>query len=1176
MAIEVVPFSSTGNLETIVNQTAGSVTNGSFTVDLNIGSDITGSGTAAFQTDDLLLLFHSVEQNRGSTIPDEAAGNTHNTANFSPSIRYGALSTFTSSGFIDLGYSHSLQGTSRRLCVGAYALVVPSTDTLQNGTLRMTYTGLGSGPTARTCTLKCFILRGVDVSDFASASSLGVAVARSSASTTPDNDGDMEWVSPTSGSGFTSSNYTGTITQFLHGSVRRNGGILNSGLNNADPEDSTNNTVPTSTLPGAWEQDTEGTVTEGGQDGSGGNSSHRRVTYFNTNRTFSGLSYPYAFRMVQGSAHSDTNSGGTLSVILREDSTSTVETASVTGSYSVQNSDSVQGDYGVQASSPVTASYSVQVSTPVTASYSVEISTPVTASYSVEVSAPVSGSYSVQASASVSASYSVEVSTEVTASYSVQVSTPVSSSYSVQVSTPVSADYSVQTTLSNQVVANYGLKSSTEVQSDYSVLVEESVSADYFVETTPTAQVAADYGVQSSTNVQSDYGVRVEKSVSSSYDVQSSAAESTQVSASYALQVSDDVQADYGVKVSSEVAASYGLQVSPDVTADYSVQRILSDQVDSDYAVRNSSPVSASYSLTFSRDVLGDYGVQSESTVQSDYAIANSTEIGASYAVDDGITNASVTLLDSIPIQSVGTAQTTLSFSAIGQSQFAGQSLVIALVGVGEFRAGIGDNWDLHHPFFIHSPSMDEVTNTLSTNNSTPPEFVHSSVNQSLSEGFCYLAYRQIQASDTFKTYDVTVDIPANSTGNFVGGVLLRVNNGVIPSSWPKHRNQLNLTQGIAYTTPAQNYDANSLILNLIAFHNDESGGVVTPEKGIEELYQSNVVNKGGQSSPRGLIAEEPVGDSALTNRSQVFTLPNGLAPPSVQIVSFNFEIQVGETQTHQVSAEYVVQGASTTSVITGSYGVGGTDTATATYSVQTTDSVAVGSDYAVKPEAAVSADYAVTTSDQVAGDYALQVQQPVSGSYGVTNSEEVDGDYAVLNSRIVTANYLVATANVEFSSVTASYGVTAETEVGATYGVGQSAQVDADYAVLNEPSVSADYGVQVQSPVSASYALQATESVGATFSVKNTQAVESDYAVKNSEQVTGEYLVQQLDVQGQVSASYDVGVPQIRNIGASYAVSGQTTVNQETVLGEYVVRNDAYVAEKALRQLGYLKQRTK
>ena len=800
-------------------------------------------------------------------------------------------------------------------------------------------------------------------------------------------------------------------------------------------------------------------------------------------------------------------------------------TTIVTGSYSVQNSDSVQGDYGVQTSSPVTASYSVQVSTPVTASYS------------VEVSAPVSGSYSVQASASVSASYSVEVSTEVTASYSVQVSTPVSSSYSVQVSTPV--------------------------------------SADYFVETTPTAQVAADYGVQSSTNVQSDYGVRVEKSVSSSYDVQSSAAESTQVSASYALQVSDDVQADYGVKVSSEVAASYGLQLSPDVTAGYSVQRILSDQVDSDYAVRNSSPVSASYSLTFSRDVLGDYAVQSESTVQSDYAIANSTEIGASYVVDDGITNASVTLLDSIPIQSVGTAQTTLSFSAIGQSQFAGQSLVIALVGVGEFRNSSNQNWNVNYPFFSHSPSMDEVTNTLSTN-TTAPEFVKTSFNPSLSEDFCYLAYRQIQASDTFKTYDVTVDIPYNSTGNFVGGVLLRVNNGVVPSSWPKHRHQTSLIQGISYTTPAQNYDANSLILTLVGFHDDESGGVVTPEKGIEELYQSNVVNKGGQTSPRGLIAEEPVGNSALTNRSQVFTLPTGLAPPLVQILSFNFEIQAGETQTQQVSAEYVVQGASTTSVITGSYGVGGTDTATATYSVQSTDTVAVGSDYAVKPEAAVSADYAVTTSDQVAGDYALQVQQPVSGSYGVTNSEEVDGDYAVLNSRIVTSNYLVATENVEFASVTASYGVTAETEVSGTYGVGQSAQVDADYAVMNEPSVSADYGVQVQSPVSASYALQATESVGATFSVQNTQAVESDYAVKNSEQVTGEYLVQQLDVQGQVSASYDVGVPQIRNIGASYAVSGQITVNQETVLGEYVVRNDAYVAEKALRQLGYLKQRTK
>lgn len=1070
MAIEVVPFSSSNNLEAVVNQrdSQGTLTNGSFNVDLNIGSDITGGGTAAFQTDDLLLLFHTVEQTRDNLIPEEDTGNTHNTANFSPSISYGVFGSHTSNGFIDLGYAHSSQNGSRRLCVGAYALVIPSTDTLQNGTLRMTYTGLGAPADAnRTCTLKCFILRGVDVSDFASASSLGVAVARSSASTSPDNDGDMEWVSPTSGSGFTSSNYSGTITQFLHGSVRRNGAILADASGpievNASPEDSTNNTLPTTTVPGSWEQDTEGTVTEGGQDGSGGNSSHRRVTYFNTNRTFSGLSYPYAFRMIHSDTHTDTNSGGTLSIVLREASTGTVETASVTGSYSVQNSDSVQGDYGVQTSSPVTASYSVQVSTP--------------------------------------------------------------------------------------------------------------VSADYSVQTTPSAQVAADYGVQSSTEVQSDYGVRVEESVSASYDVESSTVESTQVSASYALQVSDDVQADYGVKVSSEVAASYSLQVSPDVTADYSVQRILSDQVDSDYAVRNSSPVSASYGLTVSRDVQGDYGVQSESTVQSDYAIANFQEIGASYVVDDGITNASVTLLDSIPIQSVGTAQTTLSFSAIGQSQFAGQSLVIALVGVGEFQAVGGGNWNQYHPFFSHSPAMNEVTNTLSTTTAAP-EFVHGTSASNESNAFCYLAYRQISASDTFKSYDVTVDIPLTAGGNFVGGVLLRVNNGVIPSSWPKHRNQISINSGTAYTTPAQNYDANSLILSLLAFHDDESGSVVTSEKGIEELYQSNITNRGGLQSPRGLITEEPVGNVALTNRSQVYSLPTGMTP--VKLLLFNFEIQAGETQTQQVSAEYVVQGVPVTSPVTGSYGVGGTDTATATYSVQSTDTVAVGSDYAVKPEAAVSADYAVTTSDQVAGDYALQVQQPVSGSYGVTNSEGVDGDYTVLNSRIVTANYLVATANVQFASVTASYGVTVETEVGATYGVGQSAQVDADYAVLNEPSVSADYGVQVQSPVSASYALQATESVGATFSVQNTQAVESDYAVKNSEQVTGEYLVQQLDVQGQVSASYDVGVPQVRNIGASYAVSGQTTVNQETVLGEYVVRNDAYVAEKALRQLGYLKQRTK
>ena len=159
MAIEVVPFSSSNNLEAVVNQrdSQGTLTNGSFNVDLNIGSDITGGGTAAFQTDDLLLLFHTVEQTKDNLIPEEATGNTHNTANFSPSISYGFLGSFTSTGFIDLGYAHSIQGSDRRLCVGAYALVIPSTDTLQNGTLRMTYTGLGApGDANRTCTLKCF------------------------------------------------------------------------------------------------------------------------------------------------------------------------------------------------------------------------------------------------------------------------------------------------------------------------------------------------------------------------------------------------------------------------------------------------------------------------------------------------------------------------------------------------------------------------------------------------------------------------------------------------------------------------------------------------------------------------------------------------------------------------------------------------------------------------------------------------------------------------------------------------------------------------------------------------------------------------------------------------------------------------------------------------------------
>lgn len=1002
-----------------------------------------------FQAGDIVVYLHSHE-GRKAALNAPATGNTHSSSDDSVTI---SINGGADSDMVDIGLVRG--GNDNKQSSGAWAFTLPTGQTLQDIVVSHTSSNQPGQDHGRSHRL--LVVRGAE-DDFGSNLALGALVSNSSTASFPDQD-PVEWEQPSNAS-WTSTNYDSGVGVIWFASYRRDS-------TGVDPTTDPGGTVTrptttdfTGTSAGTGDGGFETNVTQG--------RGHAAITYFKMNflnyaviNSVWANSFTYGFVVEDG----DTNGGAGLGIFFREASTGTIETASVTGSYSVQNSDSVQGDYGVQTSSPVTASYSVQVST------------------------------------------------------------------------PVSADYSVQTTLSNQVVANYGLKSSTEVQSDYSVLVEESVS--------------------------------------SSYDVQSSAAESTQVSASYALQVSDDVQADYGVKVSSEVAASYGLQLSPDVTAGYSVQRILSDQVDSDYAVRNSSPVSASYSLTFSRDVLGDYAVQSESTVQSDYAIANSTEIGASYVVDDGITNASVTLLDSIPIQSVGTAQTTLSFSAIGQSQFAGQSLVIALVGVGEFRNSSNQNWNVNYPFFSHSPSMDEVTNTLSTN-TTAPEFVKTAFNFALSENFCYLAYRQIQASDTFKTYDVTVDIPYNSTGNFVGGVLLRVNNGVVPSSWPKHRHQTSLIQGISYTTPAQNYDANSLILTLVGFHDDESGGVVTPEKGIEELYQSNVVNRGGQSSPRGLIAEEPVGNSALTNRSQIFTLPTGLAPPSVQILSFNFEIQAGETQTQQVSAEYVVQGASTTSVITGSYGVGGTDTATATYSVQSTDTVAVGSDYAVKPEAAVSADYAVTTSDQVAGDYALQVQQPVSGSYGVTNSEEVDGDYAVLNSRIVTSNYLVATENVEFASVTVSYGVTAETEVSATYGVGQSAQVDADYAVMNEPFVSADYGVQVQSPVSASYALQATESVGATFSVQNTQAVESDYAVKNSEQVTGEYLVQQLDVQGQVSASYDVGVPQIRNIGASYAVSGQITVNQETVLGEYVVRNDAYVAEKALRQLGYLKQRTK
>ena len=1011
-----------------------------------------------FQAGDIVVYLHSVER-RKQSVEGPATGNIHNTFNHNVQI---SINGGTAVNMVDIGYFRG--GNSNRQASGAFAYTLPSGQTLQDIVVSHQISNQSGNNGNYGRSFRLLVVRGAEP-DYDNTSDLGVVVSRSSLASFPDQDS-IEWEQPSSAS-WNSTNYNSGVGVIWFASWRKDSSGVDP-TQDTDP-DAQNPTFITRPTTSEFTGSSAGTGDGGFETNVSHAGGHAALTYFqmgflshaNINGVWAnGNTYGFV------TDENDTNGGAGLGVFFREASTGTVETASVTGSYSVQNSDSVQGDYGVQTSSPVTASYSVQVSTP--------------------------------------------------------------------------------------------------------------VSADYSVQTTPSAQVSADYGVQSSTEVQSDYGVRVEESVSASYEVESSTVESTQVSASYALQVSDDVQADYGVKVSSEVAASYGLQVSPEVTADYSVQRILSDQVDSDYAVRNSSPVSASYSLTVSRDVLGDYGVQSESTVQSDYAIANFQEIGASYVVDDGITNASVTLLDSIPIQSVGTAQTTLSFSAIGQSQFAGQSLVIALVGVGEFRNTNTQNWNVNHPFFSHSPSMDEVTNTLSTNNSTAPEFVHSGLNFSLSENFCYLAYRQIQASDTFKTYDVTVDIPYNSTGNFVGGVLLRVNNGVIPSSWPKHRNQISLGTATNYTTPAQNYDANSLILTLISFDDDESGGVVTPEKGIEELYQSNVINKGGQSSPRGLIAEEPVGNSALTNRSQVFTLPSGLAPPTVRVLSFNFEIQAGETQTQQVSAEYVVQGVPVTSPVTGSYGVGGTDTATATYSVQSTDSVAVGSDYAVKPEAAVSADYAVTTSDQVAGDYALQVQQPVSGSYGVTNSEGVDGDYAVLNSRIVTANYLVATANVEFASVTASYGVTAETEVGATYGVGQSAQVDADYAVLNEPSVSADYGVQVQSPVSASYALQATESVGATFSVQNTQAVESDYAVKNSEQVTGEYLVQQLDVQGQVSASYDVGVPQVRNIGASYAVSGQTTVNQETVLGEYVVRNDAYVAEKALRQLGYLKQRTK
>lgn len=687
MAIEVVPFSSSNGLEAVVNQTdqAGTITNGSFNVDLNIGSDITGGSTAAFQTDDLLLLFHTVEQTKGNLIPDEATGNTHNTANFSPSISYGFLGSFTSNGFIDLGYSHSAQGSNatRRLCVGAYALVIPSTDTLQNGTLRMTYTGLGApAEAARTCTLKCFILRGVDVSDFASASSLGVAVARSSASTTPDNDGDMEWVSPTSGSGFTSSNYTGTITQFLHGSVRRNGAILADASGpievNASPEDSTNNTLPTTTVPGAWEQDTEGTVTQGGQDASSGSSSHRRVTYFNTNRTFSGLSYPYAFRMSHSDTHSDTNSGGTLSVILREASTSTPGTpASLTADYaiSVTGSPSTLGsEYAVTSTgteADLQSSYTVKLTgDPQTLSSSYAVTDPDQTStlgseYAVKDTsgtANLSGLYAVQSTgtpATLSSEYQVAVpdSEDLSSDYAVKVqgdAQSLTSSYAVKVqgSPPsLSSSYdiaSAQPGTPATLGSEYSVKSTGNPQ---------EVEADYSVTSTATvANLGGSYGVTSTGDPQtlsSGYAVTAPPngvSLGAEYTV-SVTGDEQEVSSAYAVTSSDE-QTLTGSYVISDpdainLSASYAVQSQgqdQDLTGTYGVTSASEDlpSLSSAYAVTSTGTaqtLDGSYLVSVAgqeADLLSDYAVTSSGTepeLTAGYAITSIVDVDNSYAI---------------------------------------------------------------------------------------------------------------------------------------------------------------------------------------------------------------------------------------------------------------------------------------------------------------------------------------------------------------------------------------------------------------------------------------------------------------------------------------------------------------------------------------------------------------
>lgn len=669
MAIEVVPISVAQY--TGLNEVQSNATQ-SASVTIN----------TTLQNNDLLLLFHTTETG-SSNLPAPSAGSTHNSANFEPGISYNGTNFVngTTAGFVDLGYARGeMSNGDFHICAGAYALTLDSANTLSNLEVRMRYTNLGTAG-ERTSKVTCFVVRNADVSDFSSSSSTGVLVSRSSASGSPDDDGDLEWIAPTN-SLFSSSTYSGTITQFALGTTRRNNAIRQSNGTNLSVEDTTNNTLLTSNASTTWDLDTGGFgTTEGGtQARSGGlTSTHNKIVYFNRNRTFANLSYPYAFRMAHSnSGHSDTNSGATLSIFLREAATSTPGTpASLTADYaiSVTGSPSTLGsEYAVTSTgteADLQSSYTVKLTgDPQTLSSSYAVTDPDQTStlgseYAVKDTsgtANLSGLYAVQSTgtpATLSSEYQVAVpdSEDLSSDYAVKVqgdAQSLTSSYAVKVQgSPPSLSSSYD-------IASAEPGTPATLGSEYSVKSTgnpQEVEADYSVTSTATvANLGGSYGVTSTGDPQtlsSGYAVTAPPngvSLGAEYTV-SVTGDEQEVSSAYAVTSSDD-QTLTGSYVISDpdaisLSASYAVQSQgqdQDLTGTYGVTSASEDlpSLSSAYAVTSTGTaqtLDGSYLVSVAgqeADLLSDYAVTSSGTepeLTAGYAITSIVDIDNSYAI---------------------------------------------------------------------------------------------------------------------------------------------------------------------------------------------------------------------------------------------------------------------------------------------------------------------------------------------------------------------------------------------------------------------------------------------------------------------------------------------------------------------------------------------------------------